>query len=242
MPMAGGAPSAYGSGVAEAGEITVGIADDEALIRTGLRGMLGPAPDLRIVGEAASGREAVELARLRKPDVMLMDVRMPGLDGIGATERIVAAALPTRVLVVTTFDLDEYVYAALRAGAAGFLLKDADPTRLAEAIRTVAAGEALLAPQVTRRLVEHYVERPAPDPERAGAAADLTPREAEILRMVARGLTNAEIAAAGHLAESTVKTHLSRVLAKLEVSSRTQAVIYAYETGLVRPGENDLCG
>jgi DNA-binding NarL/FixJ family response regulator len=224
----------------ETGEITVGIADDEALIRTGLRGMLAAATDLRIVGEAATGREAVELARLKRPEVMLMDVRMPGLDGIGATERIVAAGLSTRVLVVTTFDLDEYVYAALRAGAAGFLLKDTDPSRLADAIRTVAAGEALLAPQVTRRLVEHYVEGPTPDDGRASMLAELTPRETEVLRLVARGLTNAEIGATGHLAESTVKTHLSRVLTKLGVSSRTQAVILAYETGLVRPGENDL--
>jgi DNA-binding NarL/FixJ family response regulator len=219
--------------------ITVAITDDEALIRGGLRSMLEASADLRVVGEAASGREAVELVRLKKPDVVLMDLRMPGLDGIGATEQIVAAALATRVLVVTTFDLDEYVYAALRAGAAGFLLKDADPTRLAEAVRTVAAGEALLAPQVTRRLVEHYLDRPAPQPDLAAALAEMTPRETEVLRLIARGLTNAEIAAAGHLAESTVKTHISRVLMKLGARSRTQAVVLAYESGLVRPGEGD---
>lgn len=217
--------------------IRVAIADDEALIRGGLRSMLDVEPDLEIVGEAASGREAVELARLKRPDVVLMDVRMPGMDGIAATERIVGDGLPTRVLVVTTFDLDDHVYAALRAGASGFLLKDTDPDRLADAVRTVASGDALLAPRVTRRLVEHYVAQPTPSAEVAARLATLTDREHEVLLEVARGRSNAEIAERIHLSEATVKTHVTRLLGKLSLRSRTQAVVFAYETGLVRAGD-----
>jgi DNA-binding NarL/FixJ family response regulator len=218
--------------------IRIAIADDEALIRGGLRSMLEAEPDLEVVGEAASGRDAVELVRLKRPDVVLMDVRMPGMDGIAATERIVAAGLPTRVLVVTTFDLDDHVYAALRAGAGGFLLKDTDPDRLADAVRTVATGDALLSPRVTRRLVEHYVARPTPSDEDADRLSTLTEREHEILLQVARGLANAEIAAAVHLSEATVKTHVTRLLAKLDLRSRTQAVVFAYESGLIRAGDD----
>jgi len=213
--------------------IRVALADDEALIRSGLRSMLECEPDVAVVGEAASGRDAVELALLKRPDVVLMDVRMPGLDGIGATERIVAAGLPTRVLVVTTFDLDEHVYAALRAGADGFILKDTDPDRLADAVRCVARGDALFSPVVTRRLVAHYVARPAPTPAVAERIATLTEREREVLLQIAAGHSNAEIAARLHLSEATVKTHVTRVLAKLELTSRTRAVVFAYESGLV---------
>jgi len=220
--------------------IRVAIADDEALIRGGLRSMLSGEPDLEVVGEAGSGRDAVELVRLKRPDVVLMDVRMPGLDGIGATERIVSAGLPTRVLVVTTFDLDEHVYAALRAGADGFLLKDTDPDQLAGAVRTVAAGEALLSPRVTQRLVAHYVARPTPTPELSARLETLTERERDVLLLIARGLSNAEIARTVHLSEATVKTHVTRVLAKLELPSRTRAVVLAYESGLVRPGEEPV--
>ncbi len=218
--------------------IRVALADDEALIRGGLRSMLDAESDLEIVGEAASGREAVELARLKRPDVMLMDVRMPGMDGIAATERIVGDSLPTRVLVVTTFDLDDHVYAALRAGASGFLLKDTDPDRLADAVRTVAAGDALLSPRVTRRLVEHYVARPTPTPSVASRLSTLTEREHEVLHEVARGLSNAEIADRIHLSEATIKTHVTRMLAKLELRSRTQAVVFAYESGLIQAGDD----
>lgn len=217
--------------------IRVAIADDEALIRGGLRSMLEGEPDLEIVGEAASGREAIELAKLKQPDVVLMDVRMPGLDGIAATERIVDQGLPSRVLVVTTFDLDDHVYAALRAGASGFLLKDTDPDRLADAIRTVASGDALLSPRVTRRLVEHYVARPTPSAAATERMATLTEREHEVLLLVARGLANAQIAERIHLSEATIKTHVTRMLAKLELRSRTQAVVFAYESGLVQAGE-----
>lgn len=220
--------------------IRVAIADDEALIRGGLRSMLDAEPDLEIVGEAASGREAVELAKLKRPDVVLMDVRMPGMDGIAATERIVDQGLPSRVLVVTTFDLDDHVYAALRAGASGFLLKDTDPDRLADAVRTVASGDALLSPRVTRRLVEHYVARPTPSAAAVERLAALTEREHEVLLQVARGLANAQIAERIHLSEATVKTHVTRMLAKLELRSRTQAVVFAYESGLIQAGEADV--
>ncbi|MBF6619699.1 MAG: response regulator transcription factor [Patulibacter sp.] len=222
--------------------IRVAIADDEALIRGGLRSMLDAEPDLEIVGEAASGRDAVELAKLKRPDVVLMDVRMPEMDGIAATERIVGQGLPSRVLVVTTFDLDDHVYAALRAGASGFLLKDTDPDRLADAVRTVASGDALLSPRVTRRLVEHYVARPTPTPAVTSQMSTLTEREHEVLLQVARGLANAEIAARIHLSEATVKTHVTRMLGKLELRSRTQAVVFAYESGLVQPGDDPGAG
>ena len=212
------------------------IADDHALARGGLRAMLGAQDDLEVVGEAADGAEAVDLALKLRPDVVVMDIRMPKLDGIEATRRLRAHAGAPNVLVLTTFDLDEYVYEALRAGAGGFMLKDAAPSQLAEAVRTVAAGEALLAPAVTRRLVERYVRRPPVDKVREQEFADLTERELEVLTLIARGLSNAEIGEQLFLSEATVKTHVTRILSKLGVRDRVQAVVRAYESGLVEPG------
>ncbi len=215
--------------------IRVLIADDQALVRSGFRLIVETRPDLEVVGEAETGTEAVTLAHELAPDVILMDVRMPELDGIEATRQIVAAGNAARILVLTTFDLDEYVYAAVRAGASGFLLKDVRPGDLVDAIRLVAAGNALLGPTVTRRLLERFAadEPAAPD---VGAVARLTDREREILRLLAAGLSNAEIAEQLVLSETTVKTHVSSVLRKLGVRDRVQAVIAAYDSGLVRPG------
>ncbi|MEV0129653.1 response regulator transcription factor [Dactylosporangium sp. NPDC050688] len=219
--------------------INVLVADDHALIRSVLAGMLGAQPDITIVGEVADGAEAVRCAGALRPDVVVMDIRMPKMDGIEATRRIRLAPDPPRVLVLTTFDLDEYVYEALRAGAGGFLLKDAPPGQLAEAVRTVAAGESLLAPAVTKRLITRFLRVP-PSPTAARAAADrLTERELEVLRLVARGLSNQELAERLHLSDATVKTHVSRVLTKLDLRDRVQAVVYAYEHGLIVPGEED---
>jgi len=215
--------------------IRVLVADDQALIRDSFRLILDLDDDLELVGEAANGREAVAAARQLQPDVVLMDVRMPEMDGLEATRAITRAGLPTRVLILTTYDADEYLYDAMRAGAGGFLLKDVRRDQLAAAIRTVAAGEALLHPTLTRRLVERFVEGPAPG-RRPEALAALTERETEVLALVGRGLSNAEIAAALFLGEATVKTHLGRVLTKLGLRDRVQAVVTAYETGLVRPG------
>ena len=215
--------------------IRVLVADDQTLMRSGLVGMLAVHDDLEVVGEAADGLEAVQRAAVLRPDVVVMDIRMPRLDGIEATRRLRAAPGGPRVLVLTTFDLDEYVWQALRAGAGGFLLKDAPPERLADAVRTVAGGEPLLAPSVTRRLVERYVGGPAADAA-ARLLADLTPREREVLDLVVEGLSNAEVGARLHLSEATVKTHVTRVLAKLGVRDRVQAVVLAYESGLVTPG------
>jgi DNA-binding NarL/FixJ family response regulator len=211
------------------------LADDEAVLRAGLRAILEAEDDLRVVGEASDGAEAVEVTLATHPDVVFMDVRMPRLDGIAATRRLVAAGSRARVLVLTTFDADEAVVEALRAGAAGFLLKNGAPDRLAEAARTVARGEALLAPGITRRLIEQHVERSG-RPELRPALDALTPRELDVLRELAAGRSNAEIAAALFLAEATVKTHLTSILAKLGLRSRVQAVVYAYESGLVVPG------
>lgn len=222
-------------------EITVLLADDHELMRGGLRGMLEAHPDLRVVGEAGDGAEAVELALQLRPDVVIMDIRMPRLDGIEATRRLLAHNGAPRVLVLTTFDLDEYVWEAMRAGAGGFLLKDAPPGQLAEAVRTVAAGDALLAPAVTRRMVERFVSTPAPGTgEQSGRFAELTARELEVLTLIARGHSNREIAAELFLSEATVKTHVTRVLAKLELRDRVQAVVLAYEFGLVVPGGSNL--
>jgi DNA-binding NarL/FixJ family response regulator len=217
---------------------TVLVADDQELVRTGFRVVLQSEPGLEVVGEAADGAEAVELAATLGPDVVLMDVRMPVLDGIEATRRIRAAAgedAGPRVLVMTTFDLDEHVYGALRAGASGFLLKDVRAAQLAEAVRTVAAGDALISPSVTKRLVAEFAARPLPA-ERPAGLDELTPRELEVLRLIARGLSNGEIAAHLVVGEATVKTHVTRILMKLDLRDRVQAVVLAYETGLVRPG------
>jgi DNA-binding NarL/FixJ family response regulator len=224
--------------------IRVLIADDQELVRTGLRMIVASEPDLQVVGEAGDGAEAVEAALRLRPDVVIMDIRMPRVDGIEATRRLQAHgdAAP-KVLVLTTFDLDEYVWEALRAGAGGFMLKDAPPRQLAEAVRTVAAGESLLAPAITRRLVERFVRTP---PRGAAAHrerfAELTERELEVLALLARGLSNAEIGEQLFVSEATVKTHVGRVLAKLGLRDRVQAVVLAYESGLVEPGETGAPG
>jgi DNA-binding NarL/FixJ family response regulator len=218
--------------------IRVLLVDDQALMRMGFALVLDAEDDLEVVGEAGDGATALAQVRALRPDVVLMDVRMPGMNGIEATERLTAEHPEVRVLVLTTFDLDEYAFAALRAGASGFLLKDAEPAALVAAIRTVASGEAVVAPRVTRRMLELFAPHlPVHADARPGATdprlAELTPREVEVLRAVARGLSNAEIAAELVLSEATVKTHVGRILAKLEVRDRVQAVIVAYETGLV---------
>jgi DNA-binding NarL/FixJ family response regulator len=213
------------------------LADDQPLLRTGFRMVLGAEGDLDIVGEAGDGAEAVDLARRLLPDVVLMDIRMPRLDGVGATKAIVAARLPVRVLILTTFDLDEYVVGALRAGASGFLAKDVPAEDLVAAIRTVAAGEAVVAPRILKRLLDRFADR-LPDPN-ASAPRELgvlTEREREVLVQVARGLSNAEIAQALSVSETTIKTHVGHVLTKLGLRDRVQAVVLAYESGLVRPG------
>ncbi|GAA0935794.1 response regulator [Virgisporangium aurantiacum] len=213
--------------------IRVLIADDQAMVREGFSVLLNAQPGIEVVGEASDGRQAVDRAARLRPDVVLMDVRMPGLDGLDATRRITAADGAPKVLILTTFDLDEYVYTALRAGASGFLLKTASAQVLADAVRVIAAGEAMLAPTVTRRLIAEFarlrpVEPPAPP-------AALTARETEILTLIAGGLSNAEIAGRLVIAEQTVKTHIGRILTKLGLRDRTQAAVFAYNTGLVRP-------
>ena len=213
--------------------IRVVLADDQPLVRTGLRMILSGEPDIEVVGEAANGVEAVALGAETSPDVVLMDVRMPEMDGIEATRRLAALDHPPKVLVLTTFDLDDVVYDALRAGASGFLLKDAPEERLTTAIRVVADGGSLFAPSVTRRLIEEFARRTSQEPR--PSLATLTEREAEVLVQVARGLSNAEIATALFVSENTVKTHVARVLMKLGLRDRVQAVVLAYESGLVRP-------
>jgi DNA-binding NarL/FixJ family response regulator len=219
--------------------IRVAVADDQALVRSGFTVLLRSADDIEVVGEAGTGREAVDLVAAERPDVVLMDIRMPEMDGIEATQRIVASDVETRILVLTTFDLDEYVFGALRAGASGFLLKDTQPDDLLSAVRVVAAGEALLAPSVTRRLIERFAE-PEPvaaAPRRVPPGIDLlTEREGEVLAAVARGLSNAEIADALFMAHATAKTHVSRLLTKLDCRDRAQLVMVAYEAGIARPG------
>ena len=217
--------------------IRVLLADDQALVRGGFRVILEAQPDIAVVGEAADGTEAIELARLHKPDVVLMDVRMPRLDGIEASRRLLAGDTRTRILMLTTFDLDEYVYEAMRAGASGFLLKNSPPAQLAEAVRVVAAGDALLSPEITSRLIADYVRRPRPSAGVPAAMAELTTRELDVLGLIARGRSNAEIAGTLFLSEATVKTHVTRVLSKLGLRDRVQAVVFAYEAGLVQPGD-----
>jgi DNA-binding NarL/FixJ family response regulator len=211
------------------------IADDQTLVRTGFRVILDAESDIDVVGEAGDGRAAVATARALKPDIVLMDIRMPELDGIEAT-RLLAEGTPSpRVLILTTFDLDEYVYEALRAGASGFLLKDAGVEELLQAVRVIAAGDALLSPSITRRLIEDYARRP-PVRERPPALAELTPRELDVLRLIARGLSNGDIARELVVGDATVKTHVARIFAKLDLHDRAQAVVLAYESGLVQPG------
>jgi DNA-binding NarL/FixJ family response regulator len=211
------------------------LVDDQRLVRTGFRLILDLEPDMAVVGEASDGAECLQLMARVDPDVVLMDIRMPVLDGIETTKRLVDAGCRAKVLVLTTFDLDEYVYEAMLAGANGFLLKDAPREQLISAIRTVADGDALLAPSVTRRLIERFVGQRTPSTSRPDLAGLLTPREVEVLRLVARGHTNAEIARELFVEESTVKTHVARLLAKLGVRDRIQAVILAYETGFIQP-------
>lgn len=220
--------------------LRVAIADDQELVRAGLRGIIEAEPDMEVIGEASDGKRAVELALREQPDVFLMDVRMPDLDGIQATEQIVAARGRTRVLVLTTFDLDENVYRAIKAGAAGFLLKDLPAEDLVAAIRHAARGsDALLAPAVTRRLVERFAQRRPPTKASVRVADELTARELEVLRLVASGLSNSEISHALGVSGATVKTHVARVLMKLGLRDRVQAVVVAYESGLVTPGTQD---
>ena len=216
--------------------VRVLICDDQALVRGGFRAILDARPEIEVVGEAENGAQAVALAERRHPDVILMDIRMPVLDGIEATRKLVADGSQARVIVLTTFDLDEYVHAAIRAGASGFLLKDVTPAKLVEAIGIVAQGDALLAPSVTRRLLERFAATLPVGDQSSDALAELTAREIEVLRLLAGGLSNAEIAAELVVTEATVKTHISSVLRKLGLRDRVQAVIVAYQTGLVRLG------
>ena len=214
------------------------LVDDQALVRRGFRLILETAGDIIVVGEAADGQAALHAVERHDPDVVLMDIRMPHLDGIAATRRLAGRGQPRpRVLVLTTYDLDEYVYDALRAGASGFLLKDTPPEQLAPAVRVVAAGDALLAPSVTRRLIETFARHPARAADPTPQSSVLTEREREVLRLLARGLSNTEIATRLSVSDTTVKTHLSNVFNKLSLRDRVQAVVYAYETGLIHPGD-----
>jgi DNA-binding NarL/FixJ family response regulator len=217
--------------------IRVLIADDQALVRGGFRLILEAQKDIEVIGEAADGSEALEQARALEPDVVLMDIRMPELDGLEATRRLLSGGEGVRVLILTTFDLDGYVYEAMKAGASGFLLKDVRPEQLADAVRVVAAGEALLAPAITRRLIEQFVSRPAPGSGVPPELSELTERELEILKLIARGLSNAEIASSLFISEATVKTHVTHVLAKLDLRDRVQAVVLAHESGLLQASE-----
>ena len=218
--------------------IRVLIADDQALLRSGLRMILDANADIEVEGEAGNGHEALELARRLAPDLLLMDVQMPMMDGLEATRRLLAGREPhPRVVVLTTFDLDEYVYAAIRAGACGFLLKTAPPDQLAAGVRAAMAGDALLAPEVTRRLLDQFVRRPPPGGDVPAGLEELTVREREVLLQIGRGRSNREIATELFLGEATVKTHVNRILSKLGARDRVQAVVIAYETGLVTPGE-----
>ncbi len=216
---------------------TVLLADDQALVRVGLRKILESEPEMTVVGEAANGQDAVAAAITLRPDIVLMDIRMPVLDGIEATRRLVRAQPGARILILTTFGLDSYVYEALRAGASGFMLKDAPPEEIVAAVRIVAGGDALLAPAITRGVIEEFARRPpATPPAPPAAVAELTPRERDVLDLLTRGLSNPEICEQLVISEATAKTHVARILAKLGLRDRVQAVIYAYETGIVTPG------
>jgi DNA-binding NarL/FixJ family response regulator len=218
--------------------IRVLVVDDEPLVRSGVRMILEGEHDIEIVGEAADGHEALEQAHALTPDIVMLDIRMPGLDGIETTRRLLERkhALP-RILILTTFDLDEYVYEAMKAGASGFLLKNVPPAKLVDAVRAVAEGDALLAPAITRRMIERFVQRAPAGAGRPAQLAELTKRELDVLRLIARGLSNAEIGKALFLSEATVKSHVNRMLSKLDLRDRTQATVLAYETGLVEPGD-----
>lgn len=220
--------------------VSVLIADDQALVRTGFRMILETDPEIRVVAEAADGTQAIDASRRTRPDIVLMDIRMPVMDGLEATRQLLTASAPPRILVLTTYDLDEYVFDALVAGACGFLLKDVAPEHLLEAIHTIAQGDSLLAPSITRRLIEAYVRDHPPAVPAPAGLDELTPRELEILRLVSRGLSNAEIAQELVVSPLTVKTHVGRLLDKLNLRDRIQAVVLAYETGIVRPGSEQL--
>ncbi|OLT27277.1 DNA-binding response regulator [Actinomadura sp. CNU-125] len=224
---------------AESGAIRVVLVDDQELVRAGFAMVLDAQPDIEVVGEAGDGLQVLELLRATRADVVLMDVRMPRMDGIEATRRIVAAGEKPKVVILTTFDLDEYAFAAIKAGAGGFLLKDAGPAHLIEAIKAVHSGDAVVAPSTTKRLLDRFAVH-LPDAGRAvsGALESLTEREGEVLRLVARGMSNAEIADRLYVSEATVKTHMGRILTKLQLRDRVQAVVFAYETGLVKSGQN----
>jgi len=216
-------------------KIRVLLVDDQALVRAGFRMILEAQPDIEVVGEAEDGQKAIDAARNLRPDVVLMDIRMPGLDGIEATRRLTASGSPARVVILTTYDLDEYVFDALAAGATGFLLKHVPPEELVRGVRVAAGGESLLAPSVTRRLIEEFAKHRTP--VRSSKELDsLTERERDVLRLLAKGMSNPEIAADLHVGEATVKTHVAHVLDKLDLRDRVQAVIFAYEVGLVKPG------
>ena len=218
--------------------VRVLIADDQALVRAGFRKLLEAESGIDVVGEAEDGASALMAARRLRPDVVLMDIRMPRMDGIEAARRMAADVPHTRVVILTTYDLDEYVYQALRAGACGFLLKDAPPDQLVAAVRLAASGDALLAPAITRRLIEEFARRPMPDPELTAQLGSLTEREREVLVYLARGLGNAEIARELHVGEATVKTHVANVLQKIQARDRVQAVVFAYESGFVSAGSS----
>ena len=215
--------------------IRVLIADDQALVRGGFRLILEAQKDIEVVGEAQDGEDALAQARALRPDVVLMDIRMPKMDGLEATRRLLSDGADSRVLVLTTFDADEYVYEAMRSGASGFLLKDVRPEQLADAVRVVAAGDALLAPAITRRLIEDFMRRPAPGSGKPAELTELSPRELEVLKLIAQGLSNTEIAASLFLSEATIKTHVTHILTKLRLRDRVQAVVLSYECGLVQP-------
>ena len=217
--------------------IRVLLADDQALVRAGFRMIIDAQPDMTVVAEAADGNDALDQTRLERPDVILMDIRMPGIDGIEATRRLIARGCGARILMLTTFDLDEYLYEAIRAGASGFLLKTAPPRQLVAAIRDATTGDTLVAPAITRRLVEEHVARPRPDTVAPSALSRLTPREFEVLKLIAKGLSNTELARTLFVSETTAKTHVARILNKLALRDRVQAVVLAYESGVVRPGD-----